>query len=195
MNPEMAQARLGKLTASRAAVIMGGLDTAGLDSYIKELAFARVYGDDGEEGYKSAHMDRGTTMEPLALDWYSFDQDCELIPGGECIGHPTIAYVAASPDARRSDRVIEAKCPGAKAWMETKRNGLVPSQYRWQCRWQMWVCGVRLCDFVTWHALAGGLIVPISVEDSEIERMAERAAVIETKVQEWVDILQDRRQL
>ena len=47
--------------------------------------------------------------------------------------------------------------------------------------------------FTTLGSVAGGLIVPTSVTDSEIEQMAERAYVVDAMVQKWVDVLQTRK--
>lgn len=181
------------MTASKAAVVMGGLDTDGLKRYVCQLAWERVYGVSEEEGYTSAAMERGIALEAEALAWYAFetgsalDQDPDRI-----IDHPTMPFVAASPDALREDRTIEAKCPLHFAWMQTKKTGQVPSEYRWQCRWQMWCAGVRLCDFVAYHPSAGGIIVPISLSDDEIAQMTERVPIVEARIAEWVNVLENK---
>lgn len=189
---ELSPLRVGKLTASRAAVIMGGLDTSGLATLTKRLAWERVYGDTAEAGYRGPAMERGQEVEPAALDWYEFQRDLELARG-EFVQHPTIAFVSSTPDGLAPGLVVEAKSPLHGAWMEVKRTGLVPAEYRWQCRWQQWCAGVGHCDFVCYHPVAGGLIVPTSVTDSEIDQMAERAYVVDAMVQKWVDVLQTRK--
>lgn len=196
MTPELRQARAGKMTASKAAVTMGGLDTSGLKSYIMDIAWERVYGVSDDEGFQTPAMARGVELEALARDWYAFTRDCIVDHDPDrTIDHPTIAMVAASPDGLLPDRVIETKCPLHKAWMEVKKSSLVPSEYRWQCRWQMWVTGLELCDFVCWHPVAGGLIVPFSVTKAECDEMAARAALIEKKIAEWVEIIGERNAL
>lgn len=119
MTPEVRLARLGKMTASKAAVVMGGLETDGLARYVKSLAFERVYGDPEEEWYESPAMKRGTILEAQALDWYVFDTDSAIDKPG-CIDHPTIPMVSATPDAIRTDRVIEVKSPLHTTWAEVK---------------------------------------------------------------------------
>lgn len=197
-DPAKCLERLGKLTASKAGVIMGGLDTSGLATYVKSLAWERVYGARDEE-YRNAAMDRGNELEPRALDWYESEAGLTLTRTPGFMQHPTITYVGASPDALvcidREATIpvhsVQVKCPLHGAWMETKRTMQVPAEYRWQCRWEQWVSGVKLCDFVTWHPVAGGLIVPISVTQEECKQMAERAAVVDAMVQKWVAILTD----
>lgn len=193
MNPVMQADRIGKLTASKAAVIMGGLKTDGLADYIESLAFERIYGDPDEDGYQSKAMERGNQMEPRAIEWYAFNTDTTPSPGGVVIDHPTVPWVAATPDARLSDRSIEAKCFLHKAWMYAEASRIVPSQYRWQTRWQQWVLGVRLCDFVVWHHKSSGFVIPCTVTDDEIAAMTERAILVNILIEERMEQLLERR--
>lgn len=190
-SPEWFAARLGKLTASEAATIMGGLKTDGLASYVMDLAWERVHGA-RDAGYQSAAMKRGQQLEPEARGWYEFNQDCEVELVG-LIDHPRVPWCAASPDARRPGRVVEIKCLLHRAWMEVQRTRQVPSAYRWQTRWQMWCTGEPACDFVAYHPAAGGLIVPCEVTPAEIEQMTERAYVVNAMVDEWVATLRTRK--
>lgn len=188
-SPEWHEIKAGKWSASKAAVIMGGLDTSGLADYIKDLAWERVHGPIEGGGYKSAAMERGNVVEAEARDWYAFERDIEVVQVG-CVLHATVPNVLWSPDGLVGDAgAIEAKCPLHKAYMEVKRTGKVPSEYRWQTKFGMWV-GQRECmDFLAYHPQPGGLIIPCEVTDEEKERMEERIALLEPKVQKWVDIL------
>ena len=179
--------RAGKMTASKAAVVMGGLDTSGLDSYVKDLAWERVFGP-RDQGYKSAAMERGNEVEPEARDWYA-NKCGEPVRQVAFVDHPSVPMVGCSPDGLRNERGVEIKCPLHKAWMEVKRTGKVPSEYRWQVRWSMWVCGLDAWDFVAYHPVAGGLLIPCEILPSEKDQMAERAAVVEARVQAWQAIL------
>lgn len=195
-DPSKCVERLGKLTASKAGVIMGGLETSGLATYVKALAWERVYGARDEE-YRNAAMDRGNELEALALDWYEFETGSELLRSPGFNQHPTVACVGASPDAvvyfdQGPIRTAQCKCPLHGAFMEVIRTRKVPSEYRWQCKWEAWVVGVPAFDFFVWHPVAGGLIVPGEVSAEECEQMAERAAVVDGLVQKWVEILTER---
>ena len=193
MTPELRLARAGKLTASKASIVMGGLDTKGLSDYVMQLAWERVYGVSDDHGYTSPAMERGTLLEAEALSWYAFETGSALDQDSDrTIVHPDFPTVAASPDALLSDRCIEVKCPMPRAWMETKKTGQVPSVYRWQCRWQQWVCGKRQNDYISYHPSAGGIIVPVYVTDEEIQQMEERVPIIEARIMEWVKVLEDK---
>lgn len=183
------QMKAGCWSASNAAIIMGGLDTGGLKDLIMEMAWGRVYGLTGESSYKSKDMTRGNEVEPEARDWYSFDKG-EPVETMGCVMHATIPHVLWSPDGLMAKRgAVEIKCPQFKAWMEVKRTNLVPSQYRWQTKWGMWVGQREWMDFCAYHPISGGLVLECEVTPEEIERMEERVAVLEPKVAKWMEIL------
>lgn len=190
--PEWFALRAGKFSASKAAVIMGGLETAGLDAYIRDLAWERVYGPDTEGGYKSAAMERGNAVEPEARDWYAFERGV-VVEQVTLVEHATVPSVVWSPDGVFGRSAIEAKCPLHRAWMEVKRKNWVPAEYRHQCRWAIWVGQLEYLDFVAYHPKAGGLIVSVERDESTFAQMEERVALLEKRVTEWVEILTDRK--
>lgn len=188
MTPEIREARLGKLTASVAAITMGGLKTDGLEKLVKRCAWERVYGD-AEEGYKSAAMDRGTELEDEALSWYEFTTD-RTIERQVHLTHPTLPFVGATPDGLcRGVRTVQLKCPLHGAWMDVFNDRDVPAEYRWQVRWEMWCASVHDCDFVCYHPKPKGIVVAYSLSDSDVDQMTERAFLVEARVQEWVERL------
>lgn len=188
-SPEWYAIKAGKWSASNAAKIMGGLDTAGLAALIQDIAWERVYGPSQEERFKSTAMNRGTEMEPESRDCYAFERDVIV---RECgfVEHSDIPNVGWSPDGLVHLRHgIEAKNPGHRAWMETKRTGKIPSEYRWQCKWGLWVGDLQSLDFIAYRPEAGLIVIPAEVTESEKQQMAERVALLETKVAAWIDIL------
>jgi hypothetical protein len=199
MTPELAELRRGNLTASMAAVIMGDLKTDGLARYVRKLAGERVYGDLGEEGFTSAKMQDGTECEPEALEWAEFHFDRPLVRGPHIV-HPSIPYVAATPDAVLDGIPLEIKSPLFHVWADTlersrRVSGIeaIPSQYRWQCRWQCWCLGVLDGKFISYHRRSGAVVIAFTVTDDEIAQMEKRAQVVEGLVRNWVELLNDGR--
>lgn len=191
-SPEWHAARAGKWTASQAATTMSGLDTDGLAKLVKRIAWERVHGP-VEGGFKSAAMERGNAVEPEARDWYVFQMTRAVWQVG-LVDHATIPNVAWSPDAVTSDKGgAEIKCPLEMAWMDVKRTRKVPAEYRWQCRWATWVGGLEWLDFVAYHPVAGGIVIPFETTAAEIEQMAERVALLEPKVLQWIEILNEQK--
>lgn len=180
-------ARVGKLTGSMASVIMGKLNTDGLDEYTRRLAGERLYGPLQDEGFATKHMRRGQAVEHRALDWYEFHTD-EIVERQVFLVHPIMPYVACTTDALiRGVRTIEAKCPTFQMWSHTKQTREVPSIYRWQCRWEAWCAGVRQFHFVAWHPQGGGVIVEEQVTEEEVTEMTNRAITVEMMIQELME--------
>jgi putative phage-type endonuclease len=185
--------RAGKWSASRAGTIMGGLTTKGLEDLIMDIAWGRMYGPIEHSTFKSAAMERGNNLEPETRDSYAFATDRVI---DECgfVEHATIPHVGWSPDGLCGRKHgIEAKNPLHKAYMEVKRTGKIPAEYRWQTKWGMWVGELDSQDFLCDHPKAGLIIIPCEVTQGEKDAMAERVALLEPRVQEWIDILSERK--
>jgi len=191
--PEWHAIRAGKWSASKAPVIMGGLTTKGIEDLIMDIAWGRMYGPIEHSSFKSAAMERGNNLEPDTRDRYAFETDNVV---DECgfVEHASIPHVGWSPDGLVGRKLgIEAKNPLHKAYMEVKRTGLIPSEYRWQTKWGMWVGELDGMDFLCDHPKAGLIILPCEVTESEKDQMAARVAILEPRVAQWMDILADKR--
>lgn len=202
LSPEHAAHRLGRLGSSDAAVVMGDLKTLGMDKLVKRCAGERVYGDLGEPGFKSWAMERGEQEENAALDWIEFTNEWEIERQAHLV-HPNFPWVTATPDGlMRGLRTIEGKCPLFHVWAETRELwqrgkralAAIPSEYRWQCRWQVWVAGVPEGVFVTFHPVQGGqgIQIPYEVTQSERDQMAERTQLVEGLIRNWEEILRGK---
>jgi hypothetical protein len=168
------------------------LDTSGLASLVQDIAWERVFGaTDG--GYQSEAMKRGNAMEAFARQWFAQDQGVTVEEVG-FVTHATLPNVGWSPDGLCGPgHGLEAKCPLHKAWMACKKQMKVPSEYRWQTRWAMWVGQLEWMSFVAWHPQAGGILIPCEVTAEECEQMAERVALLEPKVQAWMEVIGNSR--
>lgn len=191
-SPEWYAIKAGKWSASKAAIIMGGLDTSGLASLVKDIAWERVFGaTDG--GFQSEAMKRGNLLEAMAREWFAEDQGVTVEQVG-FVSHATVPHVGWSPDGLCGPRHgLEAKCPLHKAWMDCKKQMKVPSEYRWQTRWAMWVGELEWMSFVAWHPQSGGILIPCEVTAEEREQMAERVALLEPKVAAWIEVIGNSR--
>lgn len=185
--------RAGKWSASKAAVIMGGLDTGGLADYIKDIAWGRVYGKVDQKGYKSSAMERGSELEPETRSKYQLITDRVITECGLVV-HSTLQNVCWSPDGLDGIRHgIEGKAPLHRAYMEVARTRKIPSEYRWQTKFGMWVGELESMDFICDHPSAELIIIPCEVTDSEKQQMHERIDLLEPKVAKWVEILSEQK--
>ena len=185
--------RAGKWTASTAAKIMGDLKTQGLKDLIKDVAWGRVYGKT-DAGFTSKAMDRGHVIEPEARDWYAFVRDV-VVELPAFVQHVRIPNAGWSPDGVHTSRKVgvEVKSLLHKAWMDVEEDRAVPSEYRWQCKFGCFVGELEVMDFVAYHPLAGGIVIPISITDSEKDQIEGRLSILEPMVQVRVDRLLERR--
>lgn len=194
-SPEWQAIRAGKWSASKAAVIMGGLDTKGLADLVMDVAWSRMYGPIEHSSYKSAAMERGNNLEPGTRERYAFATDRVI---RECgfVEHATVPYVGWSPDGldgHNYRHAIEAKNPLHKAYMEVCRTGKIPSEYRHQVKWGMWVGQLDSMDFLVDHPRAGLIVMPCSVTEDEKAQMMARVSLLEGRVKEWIKILERKQ--
>lgn len=191
--PEWDAIRAGRWSASRAATIMGGLDTQGLKDLVMDIAWGRIYGPIEHGSFKSAAMERGNNLEESTRDSYAFQTD-NVIDQCGFVEHATIPWVGWSPDGLIGRKKgIEAKNPLHKAYMEVMRTRLIPSEYRWQVRWGMWVGQLDSMDFLCDHPKAGLIILECEVTESEKQQMEERVHLLEPRVAQWMDILLSKK--
>jgi len=135
------QMRLGKITASRIANIMTKVKS-GESAYRKRAKFEiireRLTGR-RIESYKTALMQRGIDLEPLARAKYEHIKNV-MVDQIAFVNHPTILMAGASPDGLIGDHaLLEIKCPSP----ENHLGHLIDdgadliATYNAQCQWQL----------------------------------------------------------
>ena len=148
---EWLQARAGRVTASRVADIVAKTKSgpaASRANYMAQLICERLTGSP-VEGFKSAAMQWGTDMEPLARAAYE-DRHGVLVVETGFVPHPTLAMAGASPDGLVGEEgLVEIKCPETATHLDTLLSGSVPGRYQIQMLWQMACTGRAWCDFVS----------------------------------------------
>lgn len=186
---EWFSARLGKVTASRIADVVARTKTgwgASRKNYMAELVAERLTGVRAD-GFVSAAMQWGTDMEPEARTAYEFYRDATVVEVG-FMPHPTIAHSGASPDGLvGDDGLVEIKCPGTSAHIDTLLGATVPEKYVMQMQWQMACSGRLWCDFVSYDPR---LPESMRVFCDRIKRDDEQIASLEAAVTEFLAELQ-----
>ena len=151
--PEWFAERLGKITASRIADVVGktksGSYGAARKNYMAELLCQRLTGQQ-EEKFTSAAMQHGTDTEPAARAMYMLETGTDVTETG-FIPHPTIAMSGASPDGLAGeDGLIEIKCPNTATHLEFLQSRKPKHEYLLQMQWQMACTGRQWCDFISY---------------------------------------------
>lgn len=160
---EWLKLRMGKITASAAAcIIQSNLTATGKISagsignlaksavtYCEKKAAEKIM-NQMDNGYKSKSMQWGNENEDFALIRYSKERNCNVTKVGfvelnENIGCSPDGYVQKS-------RLIQIKCPEGPTHFGYLRNpqSLI-DDYNTQIQFEMWVCGFKKCDLVSFH--------------------------------------------
>lgn len=128
-SPEWHQKRKGKVTGTMLKKIMGSAKTRDDAKY--EIIAARLtvgLEDDSENA-----MDRGTRLEPEAIDAFIFETGKKVEITGFCEDDddPTICN---SPDGLipEENAAVEVKCMGGKNHVKMWLKNEVPDEYEWQ---------------------------------------------------------------
>ena len=144
-------ARLGKVTASKAADVMTKKGSAARANLSAQLVLERLTNTKGES-FSSAAMQWGVDQEPFARAAYEAHSGVWVDTVG-FVQHPTIERAGASPDGLVGhDGLVEIKCPNTATMIETLLTGKVPSNYATQMQMQMACTGRAWCDYAVFDS-------------------------------------------
>ena len=144
-------ARLGKVTASRAADVMTKKGSAARANLSAQLVLERLTNTKGES-FSSAAMQWGVDQEPFARAAYEAHSGVWVDTVG-FVQHPTIDRAGASPDGLVGhDGLVEIKCPNTATMIDTLLTGKVPSNYATQMQMQMACTGRAWCDYAVFDS-------------------------------------------
>lgn len=152
-SPAWFQARLGRLTGSRAADMIAttkkGAHTARRADLCTQLVLERLTGQVQEDGWISPEMRRAVCLEPRAFAAY------EALTGRVAqrsgfLAHTTLP-VGCSLDGHVGDftGILEVKCPKAATHLAYLTSGTVPPEYLPQIVHNLWITGAAWCDFLS----------------------------------------------
>lgn len=141
---------------------IGGSDIAAIcalspfEDHTREQVFREKV--EGVEREQNEAMYRGTVLEPHARLMYERRHRITAAPlCAEMNGYPWarvsldgLCGNGARLPAERDEWILELKCPGWETHSAALA-GHVPEYYRAQCQWQMHVCGIGKCDFVSFN--------------------------------------------
>lgn len=148
--PEWHQARVGKLTGSRAsdmlAVIKTGEAAARRDLRM-QLVCERLTNQSQEDTYVNAAMQRGIDKESDAFAAYEA-MTGELASPVGFLSHDTL-LAGCSPDGEVGNYrgILELKCPKTATHVGYLRAAKVPTAYMPQITHNLWITGAEWCDF------------------------------------------------
>lgn len=149
---EWLTARLGIVTGTgfENIVTAGGKKSGSQIKYMAELIEESILGLP-EKSFKSADMERGNELEPLARMAYEFETGYSVQQvGGVYLDENREVMVSPDgliPELRKG---LEIKCPKMSTHIQYILEGGLPSKYVIQVQANLWVTGYNTWDFVSY---------------------------------------------
>ena len=149
---EWLTARLGIPTATGIENIVTptGKKSSSQIKYMSELIEESILGLQ-DSGYRSAFMERGNQLEPLARSAYEFlTGNAVKQVGGVYLNEKKELMVSPDGLIPELKKGLEIKCPKMSTHIQYIINGGVPSEYVIQVQANLWVTGYKTWDFVSY---------------------------------------------
>lgn len=153
--PEWFAARLGRVTASRAADMLArtraGAWGADRDNLKWQLVLERATGRSQERPFTSAAIQDGIDREPLAVGAYEVETGAVVRSCG-FLRHDAL-MAGASLDGYLGDfeTLVSIKCRQPKAHAEHVISGKVPADALAQMRHELWLTGAETHHYVSFN--------------------------------------------
>lgn len=151
-SPQWFQARLGRLTGSRAADMLATIKTgeaAARRDLRMQLVCERLTQTLQEDSFVNGAVQRGTDLEPAAFRAYEALTG-ELAERTGFLAHDSLP-IGCSLDGHVGDfaGILEVKCPKSATHLRYLRHGGVPADYLPQIMHNLWVSGAAWADFLS----------------------------------------------
>lgn len=151
---EWRSARLGRLTASRAADMLATIrsgEAAARRNLRVQLMLERITGRSMERDYQSPAMLDGIAREADALRRYEAVAGVLVRRTGFLLHDELMLGASLDGHLGDFDVVVEAKSPIPATHLEYLRSGVVPYEYLQQITHQLYVSGARLAHFASYQ--------------------------------------------
>jgi putative phage-type endonuclease len=138
--------RVGRITGSRVAAILGVSKYADADSVLRDMV--REHFGDTPEFTGNEATAHGQAHEVDAITAYEQSRGVMVYGGQEIVLHPEHDFLAVTPDGLvGDDGMVEVKCPFRARYTHISEK----PDYEAQVRLQLECTGRAWCDFVVWR--------------------------------------------
>ena len=147
------QARLGRLTGSRAADMLARIKTgesAARRDYRLQLVCERLTGVSQEDAFISKEMQRGIDLEPAAVGAYEAATGVIVQRSGFLVMDNAMVGCSLDGHVGKFRGIVELKCPKSATHLRYLRGKVLPSDYVAQVTHNLWVSGADWCDFASY---------------------------------------------
>lgn len=145
------------------------------------------------EHYRSQAMERGSEEEAGARTLYEFRTDAIVTEVGLVL-HPTLDYLAASPDGLvGDDGLVEIKNPNTAQHVDTLLNGTIKGEYQKQMQGQLLCTERDWCDFTSHDSRLPAdvrlVVIRVNRDEALIKKIEYEAALF------WEELLELERKV
>lgn len=161
-SPEWFASKIGIPSASNfdKIVTSTGLPSKQRMKYLHQLAGERITGA-VEDSYQNGAILRGIEMESEALKFYEMVTERTVTTVGFCLTDSS-PICGASPDGMiGADGILEIKCPLLSTHISYLIEGKLPADYIPQVQGQLFVTGLKWCDFISYYPGLKPLIISV----------------------------------
>jgi hypothetical protein len=177
---EWFECRLGLATASVFSTVMAQGKDGGLSltrtKLLHKLAGEQVTGALSADDYRSAAMDRGNAMEPLALESYARRKNVEVRRVGFVRNFSGLKVCGASPDGLIGfDGGVEVKTAAPHVLIPMLQRPALPAEHRAQVQGNLWVCERDWWDVTVYcHAAMPAVDVRVYRDEAYIKELSDQ---------------------
>jgi len=187
--PEWLASRLGCPSGSGfdKLISAAGKPSTQAEGYINQL-IAEIMTGETTSVHVTEAMQRGTSLEPMAREFYELASGNDVNEVGFC-KHDTL-QCGVSPDGLiGQDGGLEIKCPAPHTHIAYLRAGVLPTKYKQQVMGCMWITDRQWWDFVSYHESMPALIVRVERDDDYIKLLADEVSKAVETIQSEVNRL------
>lgn len=194
-SPEWFECRMGIPTASVFSTVMAqGRDGAASITRTKllhKLAGEVITGELSTDDYRSAQMDRGNVMEPVALESYARRRKIEVRRVGFVRNFSGLRLCGASPDGLVGfDGGVEVKTAAPHVLIPMLSKPALPAEHRAQVQGSIWVCERDWWDVTIFaHARLPAVDVRVHRDDAYIKELSDQVERFNFELKGLVDRL------
>jgi hypothetical protein len=197
-SPEWFNARLGCVTGSGVANVLAKLKTGGEAAtrrqYRTKLAVERLTRNVQEDGFFSSKMQWGIDQEKFGRGAYESLYGLMVRETGFI--KVKDEFIGYSPDGFNGSNLIEIKCPDSTTHFEYLEAGRLPSQYKPQVQFGLWVTDAEWCDFVSYDPRFPEhlqlFVVRVERDEDYIKSMSEEVNLFNDEVSQLVNRMEKK---
>lgn len=144
--------RCGRVTGTRFKALVAKETTDTYKDLLTTIACEIITGK-SDETYSNYNMEKGIEMEPIARIMYEEETGNQVKTAGFITRDEDdefAEWIGISPDGLIDNGLIEIKCPLMKTHMGYIMWNKLPAEYHYQVQGQLFVTGLKFCDFISY---------------------------------------------